>query len=608
MTQKEKSTPRESPARPVKILLIAAWFALLVGFAEVSALTGAKLLFEYYIRKSPHVVWMAPLSNLLIFTVSGCFLFLVSLRWPKFASVRTSTGIFAFLGCLSLLLMAPRLGGWASAALAAGFAVQASHFVSGRTHAFQQLVHKSLAWMVIILVGFFFSVFGNQIIRERRAWANLPSAPADAPNVLLIVLDTVRAKNLSMYGYPRQTSPHLDRFAKSGVTFNRALSTAPWTLPSHASMFTGRYHHELSANWRRPLDGSYPTLAEAMSSRGYLTAGFVANTLFCDTQSGLSRGFLHYEDHVVSIGTIIESSSLGRTLSENQWLRRVVNNYQRIGSKSAPEVNSAFLEWLGHTDRRPFFAFLNYMDAHEPYLPPEPFDLKFGSKRPSNPELQDDRQYSPEEIGEMIDAYDGAIAYLDHHLGLLFDELETRGLLKNTLVIITSDHGEEFGEHGVMSHSNSLYLPALHVPLVISFPPKLPAGISIAEPVTLRDIPSTVVALLADNNVSFPGTSLTRYWDGTHDSPLDVSGVLLSEVNRVPNVPEWFPVAKGDMKSMVFGGMHYIRNGDGSEELYDFENDPAEKQNLVDSEEARQIVQRFRTSLETVLASNRSEK
>ena len=127
--------------------------------------------------------------------------------------------------------------------------------------------------------------------------ANLPQADSGTPNVLLIVMDTVSAQHMSLYGYPRDTTPNLARLARKGVRFQHARSTAPWTLPSHASMFTGRWPHDLSVGYGQPLDASAPTLAESLRDRGYATGGFVANTLYCSAETGLNRGFIHYEDH-----------------------------------------------------------------------------------------------------------------------------------------------------------------------------------------------------------------------------------------------------------------------------------------------------------------------
>src|SRR5262249_3466064 len=142
--------------------------------------------------------------------------------------------------------------------------------------------------------------------------------------------------------------------------------------------------------------------------------------------------------------------------------------------------------------QKPFFAFLNYFDAHGPYLPPPPFNRKFGDGGPQ-PDLMVRRTWSPQEIQRSIDAYDGALSYLDEQLGILLDKLKNQHLLENTLIVVTSDHGEQFGEHGLFDHANSLYRPLLHVPLVISYPPRVPASIRISHPVTLVNLPSTIL-------------------------------------------------------------------------------------------------------------------
>ncbi len=417
--------------------------------------------------------------------------------------------------------------------------------------------------------------------------------------MLLIVLDTVRAQNLSLYGYARSTTPELEQLAKAGVVFERALSTSPWTLPSHVSMFTGRFPHEVSADWLTPLDSTYPTLAEVFSASGYVTAGFVANLLYCTYETGLNRGFIHYEDYPISLGMIIQSSWLAR-LTIDVGLQKITDNRQKLVRKSAAELNEDFLRWLSQKDQRPFFVFLNYFDAHAPYLPPKPFDTQFGPKRawPAPPR----RTWSPQEIQVAIDAYDGSIAYLDYHLGLLFGELQKRDLLKNTLVIIMSDHGEQFGEHGLFDHGNSLYRPLLHVPLFIAFPSRVPEDIRVHEPVSLRDLPATVMDLVKfEDGPQFPGDSLARYWNGSHD-PSSLATLLLSEVSKGINVGEWQPVSKGDMKSLVVNGLHYIKNGDGREELYDFEIDMNEERNLASSDEGRRVLAEFRLFLDIMLA------
>ncbi len=597
-------------------LLLAVWFGMLTGLGEASLLIIKKFVLPQLglpassIFFGPHVAWMAPVADVLLFALPGLILFLAARSWPTRISLRVVVLILSFLSFLSWFLMSARLHRFAALLLAGGFAVQTAYLVTKHTHAFLGFVRHSMKWAVALIVTLMVSMFGWEEVVERRALAAIPPAAGDAPNVLLIVMDTVRARNLSLYGYARSTTPQLERLAKGGIVFEHAVSTAPWTLPSHASMFTGRWAHELAVDWKVPLDGTYPTLAEILSARGYVTAGFIANLPYCSYEHGLSRGFAHYEDFPISLGQMALSSSLGRTISNSNQLRHIVGNYELLNRKTAASLNGDFLRWLSGQSRRPFFAFLNYYDAHEPYLPPEPFDTKFGSRRPRGEfrfetnaaERADKWKLSPEEVQVEIDAYDGAIAYLDHHLGLLFDELRSRGVLEDTLVIVTSDHGEEFGGHGYFSHGNTLYLPSLRVPLLISFPSHIPAGERVEESVSLRDLPATIIDLLnLDAEPLFPGDSMARYWDGTDDLDGLEAAPLLSEVNFASGVPEWYPVSKGDMKSLIIDQYHYIKHGDGREELYDIERDPREKQDLISSRNGRLRVDHFRASLEQVL-------
>ena len=345
-----------------------------------------------------------------------------------------------------------------------------------------------------------------------------------------------------------------------------------------------------------------------------MTAGFVANIGYCGYASGLNRGFIHYEDFPISPGQIVLSSTLGRRIAISNKLRNTIGYHEVLNHKTAADVNTSFLRWLSRRDRHPFFVFLNYMDAHEPYLPPAPFDVKFGPKGPRgnywHSAFSAGRMHkwkmSVQEIQVERDAYDGAIAYLDQQLGRLLAELEKRGVLEKTLVIITSDHGEEFGEHSLFSHGASLYLPSLHVPLLISFPARVPAGQRVRESVSLRDLPATIVDLITlERGPRFPGNSLARYWNGIPDPGGLLTEPLLSEVSFARNNPEWYPVSRGNMKSLIGEPYHYIKNGDGREELYDLDQDPFEQHDLARAEEGRPTLERYRISLETILARNR---
>jgi arylsulfatase A-like enzyme len=391
-------------------------------------------------------------------------------------------------------------------------------------------------------------------------------AESALPNVLLIVLDTVRAKSLGLYGGPQRT-PWLEGLARSGVRFDRAIATAPWTTPSHASMFTARFPHELSADWDAPLDDAQPTLAEVLSGHGYMTAGFVGNVTNCGYASGLARGFVHYAAATMSAGELIESSSLGRYLVSSPMLRQLIGYYDLLGRKSAREVNGEFLEWLaGSKDDRPFFVFLNYFDAHAPYLPPPSGDAVPDHHPPRrNPFLLPDSSWPEAEIQAELDAYQRTIAGLDQQLAALFAALRERHLLDQTIVILTADHGEEFGAHSLFEHGNSLYFSAIHVPLIISFPARVQAGMVVHAPVSLRQIPATVLDLVGlGGSARFAGDSLGGYLDGGErggESPL-------AEVSHAANLPDWYPVSRGGLRSLVMGDYQYIVEDDGTERLF----------------------------------------
>ncbi len=501
--------------------------------------------------------------------------------WPALA-LFAGAGVVA----LDLLLLVPRLAPPAAAILAAGVAVQVVRAAAARDAAVAGLVRRTLVPLLVVAV-----TGGAALWAMLRPATAAPAAAAASmprpPNLVFITLDTVRAANLNLYGHGRATMPNLARLAGRGVVFDAAFSAAPWTLPSHATMLTGRWPHELSADYDTPLDAAFPTLAEVLGARGYATAGFVANLGYVGADSGLGRGFQHFEDYPRSLGQIASSSTLVRAVADNFKVRRLVENDEHLNRVAAGDLNRRALAWLdGHGDA-PFLLFLNYFDAHEPYLPPPPFDRQFGPGRAHG-------KHSPlhhwlwnlgvghhnmgeAERREEVDAYDGALASLDAQLGELFTALDTRGLTDRTVFVVTSDHGEEFGEHGVYDHGYSLYQFGLRVPLVVVAPGRTPPGLRVGTPVTLRDLPATVGDLLAISGHGFPGVSLAGAWK---EPGPEVSPVVF-EVTSSPGQPDWFPSSKGDMVGAIVGSLHYIRNGDGREELYDWRADPLETHDLV---------------------------
>lgn len=605
----------ESPPYPSAAAVLTACISIaMAGSALELIVLAVEKSSQPLMTLSPDYFWSAPVAFSGVALAPAFAIALAAGRSHKRALFVALFGCTAVV-CLNLFLLVPRLSPYAAMLLALGAGLQLARWIAtgeARLRAVSRLAPILFAALVAVALG----------VRPSRQSPARPVADvATGPNVLLITLDTVRAASLSLYGYERPTTPHLAKFAKRGVVFDSAFSTAPWTLPSHGGLFTGRFPHELSTSYGTPLDERFPTLAEYFQQRGYATGGFVANLEYCGRYTGLNRGFDHYEDYPRTLGQIVSNSTLPRSVADNFSLRRLLRNDQHLNRISAPEQNRRLLSWLERQKGKRFFAFVNYFDAHEPYLPPPPFDRKFGSGRsygqhsPMHHAMWNPAwtrgELSASDLREEHDAYDNALAYLDQSLGQLFDELERRGLLDRTLVVVTSDHGEEFGEHRVLQHGYSLYRASLEVPLVIVLPAEIPDDRRVRTPVSLRDVPSTIVDVSSRNSIArpsdlpqLPGVSLRSLWGDRVDSH-DEERPVLSELERPPgDIPEWYPVAQGDMAALLQGHTRYIRNGNGREELYDLSVDPAEQRNLAGDPASRGRLDQSRAALEKLLGNS----
>jgi arylsulfatase A-like enzyme len=362
------------------------------------------------------------------------------------------------------------------------------------------------------------------------------------PNVLLIVIDALRADALGVNGYRLPTSPAIDALAAEGVNFTAAFAPATWTRSSMATLMTSLYppQHGIQAMIDRregqfatvALEERFVTLAEAMQAGGYRT-GAVVDQVHLQERFGFGQGFEAYE--------------AGRG-----W--------------QAPGLRRRLLEWLDAVQVRPFFAYVHFLDVHWPYcsrLEPADFERFGGSRWPPGPEVEEcDR--APESAmpaREQRARYDAEVAFVDHEIGALVAELARRSLYEETIVVVTADHGEAFGERGTMRHAGAPHLEQARVPLVIRLPRRArPPVRTVEELVSLADVAPTLLELARVSPLpAAEGRSLVPLWRG---------GAL----------PERFVYSQGGGALAVRGARWtWLQLGDGAVEIYDRSRDPGER-------------------------------
>lgn len=316
---------------------------------------------------------------------------------------------------------------------------------------------------------------------QSRRLPRRAAALNDSPNIVLVVVDALRPDHLSAYGYKRDTSPNLDRFAENAVVFTNAYSHGNRTIIAMPSLFTSLYPSFHGAAGYRdiavPLPEDRRTLAEVCREAGYTTVGVMSN-INLKAPFGMTRGF----DYAEEFHSARHRLSVYRALGKMGLVQKLQYTSH---APDASVVTKRGIEWLQRVKDRPFFLFLHYMDVHHPYDPPDPYVKMFGTsggdidtqmlfiktaamvRRPPPLEL------SREELTLLIDLYDGCIRYTDEEVGRLLDELASLNLDRETIVIFTSDHGDEFLEHGSLYHTNLVIEPLIRVPLIIG---GIPAG------------------------------------------------------------------------------------------------------------------------------------
>ena len=569
------------------VIRAAIWLGLITAAGEAAIRLGGKFFLGQPLNYGIRMLWMTPVAEVALFlAVSGALI--VVMRLVRRVAARPVPaglviGILIFPAWLSALLFVPRVHLWAQLLAAAGLAAQSVRVLLPRVQGVERLVRRSVVPLAAVTVVVGLAVEGSAAFRTWWLESRLGPARPGAPNVLLLIWDTARASSLSTFGHGRPTSPGLSALADSGIAFDRAMSTAPWTLPSHASLFTGRWAHELPTNWRTPLDDRHTTLAEVLAGAGYRTGGFAANRFYVTREYGLDRGFTRFEEVRSLASETIRASRVFRLIASSRAVRLATGYDETLGRASASRMARALMAWLARGDSaRPYFAFVNFMDAHAPYLPKAPYDTAFGWYPGSISRMDRLRErlsthleppaISDEAARELESAYDGALAELDAVTHRLLQDLESTGRLRNTLVIVTSDHGEEFGEHGQFGHGNSLYLQSLHVPLIMAFPDRLPRGARVRQTVSLRDLPATILDVL-DLPDDLPGNSLAETWASAAQDG-GPPRAALAEVRYMRGVSEDGPLARGDMRTVVTDSLQLVQDGAGNDSVFDLAVDP----------------------------------
>jgi len=409
------------------------------------------------------------------------------------------------------------------------------------------------------------------------------------PNLILFGIDSLRADHMSLYGYHRLTTPHIDRFAAGGTVFTRCFSPHIPTTPGYSSMFTGMdvFGTDVVAlRHEGPLGSHLKTLAEILGERGYNTTcvGFSGNVA--------SRGFQNYLDF-------------------SGW-----GEYEAGRSPKAENLNAVTIPELKRlaADGKPFFLFLRHMDPHSPYLPPQPFERIFYGRDefdPENNSLEPVLSFKPfrdyfaswfppgvRDKDYIIAQYDGALAYMDACIQTLFTLIADLGLEEDTLVVIDSDHGETLYDHECWFDHHGLYDCTLTVPLIFRFPGRVPEGARFDHYCQLKDVTPTILDLMGiETDIAFDGRSLVPLMRGEWREPEPEFYITECTWMRKHGwrTPEWKLIVA------LEPDMHFKP----PVELYNLIKDPGENHNLVDEEPG--VVRMLKERMEAHIARREKE-
>jgi arylsulfatase A-like enzyme len=616
------------------LLLVGVGWGIATGFVEAAGLLVFQRLnwarWGPMMHVSKEIFWISPVVEAIFFFSLAMICGIVVRFVPRLPAVRVVVFLLTFLSVYDWLTLTNRLYHRACLLLALGAGVAFARWCGEREVAFLQFCKRATPRVVAAWVLVFAGIQGGQWLHERSAIAQLPPAASGAPNVLVIVVDTLRADHVSSYGYTRPTTPNLDRIARQGVLFESAISTSSWSLPSHVSLVTGRYLFEHGVGnvqpepwlgWKNTSLGGFATLGEALQQRGYRTGAFSANRPYFSRDLGFGRSFIHFEDYFHSPADMFvrtlygrefariylkrsDHSLVKRTLRRLGWTGLLDQDAEGSGSyggafgirKRADVVNKEALDWIGQDRQRPFFAFLNYFDAHDPYGGPRDYP------KPAWPQQA------------TIDAYDDGVKYVDDYIQHLMEELDRRGLTTNTLVIITSDHGESLGQHHLETHGRALYWELIHVPLVIYCPGHVPAGVKIERPVTNAAIPATVLSLMGADDSTFPGPALSLLWKTPMAATRWPDPLAELAQNKYPGkhdkeADQLVPTAtSGAMRSIISSKWQLITHEKLGDQLYDWTRDPEESTDLISTPEGKTYALSLKSEMEGLTEASAKRK
>jgi len=399
------------------------------------------------------------------------------------------------------------------------------------------------------------------------------AAPAKARNVLLVSIDSLRADRLGCHGNPRAVSPTLDRLAAEGVRFERAMSPTSWTLPAHVTLLSGqsqRTHQVITTADR--ISSRTELLAEVFSRQGYETVGFYSGP-FLHPAYGFDRGMGAYASCLSESTTGLQGKAAWKSSHRD---------------RTNACVEEAFAAWVGRRSGRPFFAFVHLWDVHFDYIPPEPYASMFDPTYEGPLDGRDIAGHgfpldaAPRDLAHLLALYDGELRYTDATIERLLAALQSKKLLGETLVVVTSDHGEEFLEHGGKTHQRTLWDEVLHVPLIFWSPGHLPEGQRVSEAVSLADVAPTIAELAGFEGPSrAEGRSLVTLIRGAGGTAAPVFAALYAA--GVPRL-KLVSLRAGDTKLI-----HDPRSGSWME--FDLARDPGEREPLeVGNDELRALL------------------